>query len=234
MMRATLLRSLSVTAMAAALAACGSPGADRDAAADDTADWQGRAVPAVGDTAFSDAPGTVPAAEPGAASDAAPTAPAAPTPGQAPPTRQQPPPAAPGTAVQTLTGLLAVTGAQPMTFVTLQPEDGRAVQLLGQYESELRRLAGAVIRVEGTSATGRMPGPALTVRRYELVSVDGQRPYVGVLEAAGGEYRLAGVQSMRLLGVPPELAGRAGATIWVVGAREGDAVRLQSYGIIRP
>lgn len=233
MRRATLLRSLAVTAMAAALAACGSPGADRDAAVDDTADWQEPAVPAVGDTAFS-APGTVPPAEPGGPPDAAPTAPGAPTPGQAPPTRQQPPPAAPAAAVQTLTGLLAVTGAQPMTFVTLQPEDGRAVQLLGQYESELRRLAGAVVRVEGTSATGRMPGPALTVQRYELVSVDGQRPYVGVLEAAGGEYRLAGAQAMRLLGVPPELAGRAGATIWVVGAREGDAVRLQSYGIIRP
>jgi hypothetical protein len=232
MRRAALLRLLVVTATAATPAACGSPGSDRDAAAD-TADWREPAIPGAGDTALS-APDTAPPDEPGLAPGARPAAPGAVAPGQTPPSRQQPPPAAPAAAVQTLTGQLAVSGAEPMTFVTLQPEGGRAVQLLGPFESELRRLAGAVVTVEGTAATGRMPGPALTVQRYELVSVEGQRPYVGVLEAAGGEYRLAGAPALRLLGVPPELAGRAGATVWVVGAREGDAVRLQSYGIIRP
>jgi predicted small secreted protein len=152
-----------------------------------------------------------------------------------PPAATRPDPATPATpAPDTLTGQLAITGADPLTFVTLQPEGRRAVQLTGGYESELRNLAGAVVRVQGRPTAGPLPGPALEVSAYDIVSIDGQRPRVGVLQAAGGEYRLAGAEPVRLVGVPPELGRHAGAKIWVVGVRDGDALRLHSYGIIRP
>jgi hypothetical protein len=217
-MTSRALRLLTALCLAAAgIAACGTAAHDRDASgAEDT---PATAVEPAATTDTTTGPIV-------AAHDTAPPAVRTPTPGAAPPA---------GPAPDTMTGQLAVTGAAPMTFVTLQPEEGRrAVQLTGGYEQELRNLAGAVVRVEGRRTAGPLPGPAIEVAAYVIVSIDGQRPWVGMLQVVDGDYRLAGAEPARLLGVPRELAGRVGAKVWVVGVRDGDVLRIQSYGIIRP
>jgi hypothetical protein len=154
----------------------------------------------------------------------------------APPARaraESRPPARPN-AEEQLMGRVTVTGSEPMTFVTLQVEGAPAVRLVGDLERELRRLSGAMLSVEGRAVDAGPPARAIEVVNYEVVEIDGQRPFVGTLEVDGESHRLTGEEALRLEGVPAQLAGRVGARIWVVGPREDDLVRVQSYGVIRP
>jgi hypothetical protein len=132
-----------------------------------------------------------------------------------------------------LTGRVVVTGSQPMTFTTLQMGEGRSVNLTGPLEAELRRLSGGVVTVMGVPS-GRMPGGSFEVRDYEVTSIDGQRPEVGELSIRDGGVWLVGLDTVRLSPpVPDELRSRPGAKVWIIGIRSEDALRVQSYGVIR-
>lgn len=141
-------------------------------------------------------------------------------------------PAVNGGAEEVLTGRVVSTGTVQAPMTVLQLEKGGPVGLIGDMEPELQRLAGATVRVTGTPSD-RFPGGGLEVRSYEVLSIDGTEPHVGVLIERDGAFWLADSDTLRLEAVPAELQGRTGAKIWVIGRRGGDAIQIQSYGVIR-
>ncbi len=79
------------------------------------------------------------------------------------------------------TGPVTSAGIEGMRMVNLRAEDGTSVGLVGDLAAELARLSGAVVTVRGNEA----PAPAdrgLDVTEYEVVSVNGETPSVGVLD----------------------------------------------------
>lgn len=125
------------------------------------------------------------------------------------------------------------TDRSPIT--SLVADDGSAVRLGGALLDELRALSGAQLLVRGvTSSSGSER--SIEVREYEVLSIDGQRPYVGIVLERGGEIWLASSDTLRLVPALDALRERVGAKVWVVGARDLAAgeLRIQSYGVISP
>jgi hypothetical protein len=129
-------------------------------------------------------------------------------------------------------GRVYLTGSSPNQVVSIQPDDDRSVRLVGELEAELGRLAGAVLRVEGTVA-GQGAMRPFSVRAYEVLEIDGAKPLVGVLQEDNGRLRIATDPPMTLLDAPQGLAANVGAKIWIVGLVEAATVHIQSFGIIR-
>jgi hypothetical protein len=90
------------------------------------------------------------------------------------------------------------------------------------------------VLVEGTPGTG-FPGESVNVQRYEVVEVNGQKPFVGVLGRTSNGYALEQEgSSLALDAVTNALSSNVGAKIWITGNRSGNRVSIQSFGIIRP
>ena len=131
------------------------------------------------------------------------------------------------------TGRVVVSGTGGLQMVSLQSEDGEVVGVTGDLLGELTRLSGAVVTVAGSPAQ-TMQGEGVDVARYDVVSVDGETPSVGVLAGGAGGFRLEDGDARSLVDVPEELASQVGAKIWVVGPDTPDGQRVRSYGVIRP
>jgi hypothetical protein len=132
-------------------------------------------------------------------------------------------------------GVIVASGTEHAAITTLQREAHAPVRLVGSLEGELRRLSGATVRVQGVSGTG-FPGGTLDARRYEVLAIEGQRPYVGVLLVRGDSSWLVAADTLRLAAVPDQLRAQAGARVWVIGPAtpDGREVRVQAYGVIDP
>jgi hypothetical protein len=130
-----------------------------------------------------------------------------------------------------LRGKVVVTGSEPSTFVMLVGNEGN-VELVGDLEPEMRRLAGAGLLVRG-SLQGSRPGQTLEVRDYEIMDIDGEVPSTGVLRNQNGRLWLTGKDTLELSGVPEALGEKDGAKVWIVGQRSGSSLTVQSYGIIK-
>ena len=130
-----------------------------------------------------------------------------------------------------LTGQILITGTAQIEFVTLQIDGGGAVNLSGVLLPELRRLSGAMVSVEG-SRTDAAPLQRLEATAYEVTSIDGQRPAVGILRELDGSVVVAGTETVRLSGVPDALRRQMGAKVWVVGRDTDSGLQVQSYGVI--
>jgi hypothetical protein len=124
------------------------------------------------------------------------------------------------------------TGSEPLSGVTLMGDKGESTLIVGDLAPELRRLSGATVQVIGTEAE-RGPGKSLDVQDYEVLSIDGERPAVGILLHTKGGMSLAGRDTLELTSVPEALRGKAGAKVWIVGPRAGTKLQLQSFGILR-
>ena len=127
-------------------------------------------------------------------------------------------------------GVVGVTGADPFTQVVASGTGGE-VALVGALRGELATLHGAEVRVRGRPVANLQPRPprAVEVTSYEIVAINGERPYVGELAAGDGGLWLHG---MRLAGAPDELRGAVGAKVWVLGRRADGELQVLSYGII--
>ena len=136
--------------------------------------------------------------------------------------------------LERLTGQVLVTGTAQIEFVTLQIDGGGAVNLSGVLLPELRRLTGAMVSVQGarTAAAGT-PVEGFEATAYEVTSIDGQRPSVGILQEIDGGFTITGAETVRLTGVPEALRSQAGAKVWVVGRPTDSGLQVQSYGVIR-
>jgi len=128
-------------------------------------------------------------------------------------------------------GKVVITGSEPTTSVQLVGSDG-SVELVGDLEPELRRLAGATLAVHG-SLEGQPPARRLDVESYEITEIDGEPPSTGVLQSRDGYLWLAGRDTLKVVGAPEALQAKAGAKVWIVGARSGSELAVQSYGVIR-
>lgn len=131
----------------------------------------------------------------------------------------------------TVRGSVRQVGSSPFVRTVVEGED--TVTVTGDLESEISRLSGARVEVAGTLSTGEYPGPTLETVTYEVLSVDGERPEVGVLaEDEGGLFlEREGRDPLRLRAVSSGLASRIGAKVWVVTGEDG---AVQRYGILRP
>ena len=134
--------------------------------------------------------------------------------------------------LEQLSGQVMVTGTAQMEFVTLQIDGGGSVNLSGALLPELRRLSGANVTVRGTWKPAT-PLEGFEPASYEVTSIDGQRPSVGILEERDGEFTLAGAETVRLTGVPDALRRQVGAKVWVTWRQTDSGLQVQSYGVIR-
>ena len=137
------------------------------------------------------------------------------------------------TDVEELTGRILITGTAQMEFVTLQIEGGGAVNLSGTLLAELQRLSGAVVSVRGSRTGAAAPLEMFETTEYEVTSIDGQRPTVGILQERDGEFTIAGETTVRLTGDPDAFRPQVGGKVWVVGRQTDAGLQVQSYGIIR-
>ena len=135
--------------------------------------------------------------------------------------------------LERLTGLVMVTGTAQVESVTLQIDGGGSVNLSGVLRPELQRLSGAMVSVQG-SRTGVSPREGFEVAEYEVTSIDGQQPSVGILEERDGGFTITGAETVPLTTPVPDALGRqVGAKVWVVGRQTGSGLQVQSYGVIR-
>ncbi len=134
-----------------------------------------------------------------------------------------------GEAEATARGTVRRLGSEGAVRTVLQGES--SVVVLGDYEDEIGRAAGAVVWASGTAATSDY-GDALVVSEYRILSVDGDVPIVGILaEDENGFFLREEDGDTVRLDVSERLAGALGAKVWVVlGA---DRVTVSRYGILR-
>jgi hypothetical protein len=109
--------------------------------------------------------------------------------------------------------------------------DERNVELVGDLEPEMRRLAGASLLVRGSLQGGR--SNQLEVKEYEIMDIDGEVPSTGILRNRNGGVWLTGKDTLELIGAPEALRGKDGVKAWIIGQRSGSSLAVQSYGIIR-
>jgi hypothetical protein len=130
---------------------------------------------------------------------------------------------------ETARGTVRRLGSEAAVRTVVQGDE--SVVVVGDYESELSRAAGAEVWVSGTPTTSEY-GPALWVSEYRILSVDGEVPVVGVLgEDEAGFFVRKDDASVIRVDVSDRLAGQLGAKVWVVlGA---DRVTVSRYGILR-
>ena len=202
----------AIVAIAASLASCTRPAAK-----------PGDTARASTDSTAAPAPGASAAPAPPRADSAAPPARAeslaTPTPG---------PQVTPSETV--LTGTVVAGGLASTPITSLQIEGGKPTRLIGPLEPELRRLGSATVWVAGTPATRS----SFTVSRYEIVSIDGAKPLIGIVTTRGGTSSLATQRdTLTLDPVPADLAARTGAKVWIVGRQSGTKLAVQSYGVIK-
>jgi hypothetical protein len=134
------------------------------------------------------------------------------------------------TAPETLVGEIQLTGSAPAISVTLVTAGGRAANLVGELRAELQNLSGVEVAVRGRPTGSQRE---FEVDSYEIRSVGGQRPLVGMLVERDGDLWLEGEESVRLVNVPSRLRSQIGAKLWVVGRRMEGGVYPQTYGVIR-
>ncbi|HEX7089976.1 MAG TPA: hypothetical protein VF192_07555 [Longimicrobiales bacterium] len=138
------------------------------------------------------------------------------------------------TAADTLRGIVAVVGAEPLGRVVLRPAGGGAeVELVGPQREALARVAGAEVVAVGRPTSGTTPGPALEAVSFTVTAVDGQPAVDGRLEREAGRLVLVTADGRRIPLVRPPAALEAwvGARVWVAGPLDREP---QAFGMIEP
>lgn len=133
---------------------------------------------------------------------------------------------------ETLEGRVRVVGNAPFSWTVVEGADGQSRIVSGALRGEIRRLAGAHIRVTGRLVQGDIPDTTLEASSYEILSVDGDRPLLGRLERDAEGYYLTRQEGLvrRVTFVSDQLAEQVGALMWVVLDERGGIAR---YGILR-
>lgn len=133
-------------------------------------------------------------------------------------------------------GRIVNSGADRFTITTLVRSGSPPTRLEGALVEELRALSGADVEVRGTLDSARA-AESLHVSDYEVLAIDGRRPYVGVVFLGrAGEPWIAASDTLRLVPALDALRDHAGAKIWVVGSSDlaRHELSVESYGVIAP
>ena len=200
--------------------------------------------PNVGDSAAAAAPDSTtsaqtspppappPPAVPDSSNKSATPKPAGSAPGSSTPAAQPAPSPTPAPSETVLTGKVSVGGLAGQQVTSLQIAGAKPARLLGPLEPELQRLNTATVWVAGGPVAS--PAGGFTVTRYEIVSMDGEKPLVGTtFTRAGAVWLAAGADTVKLSAAPSDLTTKVGAKVWVVGRRTGADMTVQTFGIIR-
>lgn len=131
-------------------------------------------------------------------------------------------------------GVVRVVGSQPVdVHVVVETEEGATVRVVGALRDEIRRLSGAVVRIEGPVEPSEMPVARRQIRAddYRIISVNGEPVIQGLVEGKTGGWtvlRTPDGEQVYLASAPEGI--RTGQRVWVQGPR---SVIVQSYGVIR-
>ena len=138
------------------------------------------------------------------------------------------PPPAMGAATDTARGVVAITGADPLTRVVLRHDDGSTTILVGPLADTLRRAAGLEARV-----TGRRSGDGLEGTTFRILRMEGVPATDGHLEMEGDVAVLLTTDGRRVRfpAAPAALRRLAGRRVWIAGEAGGEP---QSWGLLEP
>lgn len=130
-----------------------------------------------------------------------------------------------------MVGTVRIVGSDPLSQVVLDRWEDGQLAVLGDLRDEIGGLSGAVLRVAGQVADNVQPTPDRAIRAtaYEVLSVQGRHPYVGVLQREGDALTLLG---LRLEAGGASLASLQGRRVWVIGTIEQGTLRVEAYGLI--
>lgn len=129
-------------------------------------------------------------------------------------------------ALDTIRGVVAEVGSQPMTSVIVQQGAGRAVTIRGELAREIARAAGAEVWVRG-----RRDQQALEATAYAVRRVDGEPALDGILAREGDRVVLVTPTGRHPIARPLQaFRGMIGARVWLVGPVDGT---ISSYGVLR-
>lgn len=132
----------------------------------------------------------------------------------------------------TVSGVVRLVGNEPFSYAMVSGDD--TVAVTGEYSAEIERLSGAEVRLTGRiTEGGELPARALEASSYEILSVDGEVPQVGVLSQREDVYTLirSDGESVDLIALSERLRASLGARVWVTLDENGGVAR---YGILRP
>lgn len=137
-------------------------------------------------------------------------------------------------APDTIEGTVRQVGNTPFQRTVVKGGETSAT-IVGEYQEELVHAVGARVRVWGAyrDGDGDRPGRELEAAGYEILSVDGADPTVGVLhhEPGKGYYVVTeGGREVSLAGVPDGLGAKVGGKVWLVLGENG---AVQRYGVLR-
>ena len=222
------MSAVRVSATLGAVIALGAACSGSNAKAGDSA---ATAAPDSAATQVSPAPAPPPRAVPDSSNKSTPPQPASSAPTSTPAAQPAPSPT-PGPSETVLTGKVSVGGLAGQQVTSLQVEGGKPARLVGPLEGELQRLNSATVWVAGAPVATPTNGFAVT--RYDIVSIDGAKPLVGVtMNRAGGVWLATATDTVQLTTPPSDLTSKVGAKVWVVGRRNGAELTVQTHGIIR-
>lgn len=129
-------------------------------------------------------------------------------------------------AADTARGVIAITGAEPITGVSLRTPDG-VVSLTGPAAETLRQASGVEVQVAGAlEADG-----ALRVESYRVRSVDGVAAADGILELDRDAAVLVTPDGgrIRFAPAPERLRALEGRRVWIAGPPDGEP---RSWGLL--
>jgi len=134
-----------------------------------------------------------------------------------------------------LEGTVRIVGSAPLNVqVVLQPEDGRAIRIVGPRAAEIGRLGGLHIVVTGRleRSTDPVTDRQLQVSEYEILSANGLPVVSGeIIWVSGGSagLRTRDGEEVLLSSVPRDF--QVGQRVWVQGPR---TLSVQTFGTILP
>ncbi|PHX66228.1 MAG: hypothetical protein CK550_00815 [Gemmatimonadetes bacterium] len=137
-------------------------------------------------------------------------------------------------AADTVRGIMAITGSEPLTTMQLTTTTGSRWQLVGDSLQTLRAAVGLEIMVRGvalaTDPTAR-PDAQFAVVRFVVRRADGVAAQDGVIEPDGTGFalRMADDRRASLIDAPLALRERIGARIWWAGPLDRAPI---AYGIL--
>lgn len=135
----------------------------------------------------------------------------------------------------TLRGIVAITGSEPLTMVQLTTADGSAWRLVGDSLTELRAASGLEVVARGivlSPDSGARPIARFEARGFAVRSANGIVALDGLLERVGPGFvlRLADDRRFALTAVPVALRDQTGARIWWSGPLDRAP---NAYGVLR-
>ena len=131
-------------------------------------------------------------------------------------------------SADTIVGRVSEVGAEPATWLSLQPSGGATAVKLSGGVNPLRSIGGAEVWVSGARQSDGFRVDAFEVRRVNGELVDDG---VVVVEPDRVDIRMRTGARRAVPNAPTAMRGMAGARIWVTRPA---ANRAPSYGVIAP